>query len=163
MRSITYSQSRIPYTGVGSLELFDYQNPFIRSRIPYTGGGSLEFFDYQNPFIRTLEVQTEEGLDMTAYPDEFYGISRVHYNRDKTHIVSVKVCQVKDGKFGKEKVWRRARVVSAIEKGLRFWTLLKDSSRKWRVGEEVSILRVKYLRTHPNDEPSDDLGALDTF
>lgn len=128
----------------------------------------------QSPLFRTLDVQSKEGLVMTAYPDMFYGISKVHYNRDKTHIVSVKVRQIKDGKIGperqikeenigEERVWMRARVVSAIEKGLRFWTLFKDTSRKWRVGEEVSILRVKYLRTHPNDVTSDDLGVRETF
>lgn len=95
-----------------------------------------------------------------------YGISAVKYNSAGTHIVQVRVHANVNGNVGTAQTWERMEVVSAIEKGNTFVTLLRNSAGNWQLGEDVRIVvinGVKYIRTDNNNTPSDNLGSLPEF
>jgi hypothetical protein len=95
-----------------------------------------------------------------------YGISEVRYDEDQTHIVKVKVREDKGDKVGPPEEWARKRVVSAIEDGTTFVTILKRSDGNWHKGQDVHIITVrgeKYIRTDQNAEAADNLENLPEF
>ena len=95
-----------------------------------------------------------------------YGISEVRYNDERTHIVKVKVREDKGDVFGPAEEWARKDVVSAIEGGTTFVTILKGSDGNYEKGRDVHIItvnRVKYIRTDQNSEASDNLENLPEF
>lgn len=95
-----------------------------------------------------------------------YGISAVRYNDDRTHIVNVKVREDKGDGFGPAEEWSRKEVVSAMEVGTSFVTILKGSDGKWQKGQDVHIITVKgvkYIRSDQNAEASDNLENLPGF
>ena len=95
-----------------------------------------------------------------------YGISKVRYNREHTHIEKVKIHEDKGETFGTEQEAIRSRVVSAIESGTTFVTILRSSDSKWNKGQDVHIVivnGVKYLRTDQNKKASDNLENLPEF
>ena len=95
-----------------------------------------------------------------------YGISEVRYDDDRTHIVKVKVREDKGDKFGPAEEWARKAVVSAIEGGTTFVTILTSSDGKWQNGQDVHIITVKgvkYIRTDQNPKAADNLENLPEF
>ena len=95
-----------------------------------------------------------------------YGISEVRYDEDRTHIVKVKVREDKGDKFGPAEEWSREKVVSAIEGGTTFVTILKGSDGNYKKGRDVHIITVKavkYIRTDQNLTASDNLENLPEF
>jgi len=95
-----------------------------------------------------------------------YGISKVRYDEERTHIVKVKVREDRGDKLGPAEEWARKQVVSAIEGGTTFVTILEGSDGKWKKGQEVHIITVKgvkYIRTDQNAEASDNLENLPEF
>jgi hypothetical protein len=95
-----------------------------------------------------------------------YGISHVRYDDDQTHIVKVKVREDTGDKLVNPKEWTREQVVSAIESGKTFVTILKGGDDKWQRGQDVHIITVdgvKYIRTDQNQEASDNLENLPEF
>jgi len=95
-----------------------------------------------------------------------YAISDVRYDDDHTHIVKVKVRKDKGDKFGPAEEWARKDVVSSIEGGTTFVTILKGSDGGWQKGQDVDIVTVKgvkYIRTDQNREESDNLENLPEF
>jgi hypothetical protein len=95
-----------------------------------------------------------------------YGISSVRYNDQRTHIVKVKVHEDKGDSVGNAEEWLRTQVVSAIERGQTFVTILKGTDNKWKKGQDVHIVAVnkeKYIRTDQNQEASDNLENLPEF
>jgi hypothetical protein len=101
---------------------------------------------------------------MTKWAD--YGISEVRYNQEKTHIVRVKVHVDKGDTIGSPQEWTRSEVVTALERGKTFVTILKGSDGKWRKGQDVHIVTVngvKYIRTDKNQRASDNLENLPGF
>ncbi len=95
-----------------------------------------------------------------------YGISAVRYNSERTHIQKVEVREDQDDKFGPAQEWTRTQVVTAIERGISFVTILRDSERRWQQGQAVHIVTVngaKYLRTDQNSTARDNLGNLPDF
>jgi hypothetical protein len=95
-----------------------------------------------------------------------YGISHVRYDNERTHIVKVKVREDKGETLSEAKEWTRDQVVSAIERGKTFVTILKGSNDKWRRGQDVHVITVdgvKYIRTDQNKEASDNLENLPEF
>ena len=95
-----------------------------------------------------------------------YGISKVLYNDVHNHIVKVKVHEDQGDKMGPEEEWARTKVVSSIESGKTFVTIVKGSVGNWNRGEDVRIITVKgtkYIRTDQNSKESDNLGDLPEF
>jgi len=95
-----------------------------------------------------------------------YGISGVRYNDERTHIVKVKVHEDRGDTIGGAKEWSRNQVVSAIERGKTFVTILKGAGGKWRRGQDVHIITVNgvnYIRTDRNRKASDNLENLPEF
>jgi hypothetical protein len=95
-----------------------------------------------------------------------YGISHVRYDDEHTHIVKVRVLENKGDTFGPAEEWARKQVVSAIEGGTTFVTILKTSEGKWKKGQDVHIITVKglkYIRTDQNAQASDNLENLPEF
>jgi Protein of unknown function (DUF3892) len=94
-----------------------------------------------------------------------YGISNVRYNAAHTHIDKVKVREDKGDTLGTEEEWARTKVVSEIEKGTTFVTILKTDD-KWKKGQDVHLVtvnNVKYIRTDKNQKASDNLENLPEF
>jgi len=95
-----------------------------------------------------------------------YGISAVRYNEDNTHITKVKVHVDNGDTIGDANEWTRAKVVSSIEIGKTFVTILKNSEGKWTKGQDVHIVVVngkQFTRTDKNARASDNLENLPEF
>ncbi len=95
-----------------------------------------------------------------------YGISRVGYNDQRTHIVKVELYEDKGDSLGSAEVWSRDQVVSAIGRGKTFVTILRASDGNWMKGQEVHTVTVngtKYIRTDQNQQASDNLENLPEF
>ena len=95
-----------------------------------------------------------------------YGISKVRYNAERTHITKVKVHEDKGDTIGSAAEWTRNQVVSAIEGGKSFVTILQGNDNKWKKGQDVHIITingVKYIRTDQNRRASDNLENLPEF
>jgi hypothetical protein len=95
-----------------------------------------------------------------------YGISHVRYDDERTHIVKVRVREDKGDTFGPAEEWARQDVVSAIETGTTFVTIVKGTDGRWERGQDVHIITVKgvkYIRTDQNAEASDNLENLPEF
>lgn len=101
---------------------------------------------------------------MTKWAD--YGISAVRYNQEKTHIVRVKIHVDNGETIGSPQEWARSDVISALERGKTFVTILRGSDNKWNKGQDVHIMTVngaKYIRTDKNYRASDNLENLPEF
>jgi hypothetical protein len=94
-----------------------------------------------------------------------YGISKVRYNSEHTHIVKVEVREDKGDKFGPAEERTRSQVISAIERGKSFVTILKGTDG-WKKGQDVhsiTVNGVKYIRTDKNRKAADNLENLPEF
>ena len=95
-----------------------------------------------------------------------YGIPKVRYNDERTHIAEVKVHEDKGDAFGGAGEWSRNQVVSALERGKSFITILKGTGGKWQKGQDVHVIAVngmEYIRTDQNHKASDNLENLPEF
>ena len=95
-----------------------------------------------------------------------YGISRVRYNSERTHIVKVMVHAISGETIASGVEWTRSQVVSGIESGKTFVTILEGSNKKWNKGQPVRIIKVngvKYIRTDENSKAADNLENLPEF
>jgi hypothetical protein len=95
-----------------------------------------------------------------------YGISAVRYNQEESHIVKVKVHDDNGDSFGSPREWTRNEVVSSLERGKSFVTILRGNNDKWKRGQDVHIVTVngiKYIRTDKNYRASDNLENLPEF
>jgi hypothetical protein len=101
---------------------------------------------------------------MTKWAD--YGISKVRYNKERTHTVKVKVREDKGNTFGPMSEMSRSSVVESIESGTSFVTLTANSQGGVDKGKEVHVVvvnGVKYIRTDSNKKTSDNLENLPEF
>jgi len=95
-----------------------------------------------------------------------YGISRVRYNKERTHIEKVEVWEDKGDSLSGPEVWSRLQVVSTIDEGKTFVTVPRTGEGKWRKGEDVRVITIrgsKYIRTDRNETAKDNLGNLEEF
>jgi hypothetical protein len=95
-----------------------------------------------------------------------YGISHVRCDSEKTHIVKVMVHEDNGETITRVGEWTRNQVVSAIEGGKTFVTILKGSNNNWNKGQPVRIIKVngvKYIRTDENNKAADNLENLPEF
>ena len=93
-------------------------------------------------------------------------ISKVKYNDAKTHIVMVKAHSDNGDTIGTAEDWDRKRVVSALDSGKTFVTILAGDDGKWKKGQEVHTIKVggvMYIRTDQNQKASDNLENLPEF
>lgn len=92
-----------------------------------------------------------------------YCISAVSYSEDPKHIKEAKVHEDRGDGIGPGEIWSRSQIVSSIESGYSFITILKTEDDKWKRGEDVHIIEVKgkkYIRTDKNEIEEDNLGEL---
>lgn len=94
-----------------------------------------------------------------------YGITGVKYNSIGKHIEWVKVGKFTGSSFGMRENWLRTKMISELENGKAFITVLKQGDRL-KKGLEVSIVHVngkKYIRTDDDNEASDNLKDVPEF
>jgi molybdopterin biosynthesis enzyme len=94
-----------------------------------------------------------------------YGISAVQYNSDRSRIIKVRVHQDNGDKIGTPTEWSRSDVVSSIEKGTTFVTILSNNNQ-WNKGADVHLVTingVKCIRTDKNSRAADNLENLPEF
>jgi Protein of unknown function (DUF3892) len=95
-----------------------------------------------------------------------YLISAVRYNVAGIHIEEVEVREDKGDEVGPPSAWKRSEVVSSLEAGNTFVTIVKDTNGEWDLGAEVGIVTVrgtKYIRTDADATAEDNLGNLPRF
>lgn len=95
-----------------------------------------------------------------------YGISSVRYDDQRSRIVKVKVHEIKGDTITVAAEWLRSQVVSALESGKTFVTILKGTDHGWKKGQDihtVTVNGVKYIRTDQNHSASDNLENLPEF
>ena len=95
-----------------------------------------------------------------------YGISKVKYNSDRTHISAVTVHADQGDTISSGSQWSRSQVVDALGHGRSFVTILEGTNGKWRKGQDIHTVvvnNVKYIRTDQNRRSSDNLGSLPEF
>jgi hypothetical protein len=94
-----------------------------------------------------------------------YGISAVQYNREHTHIVKVRLQPDNGDSMGAVTEWSRSQVVTSLEAGRSFVTILQNGGQ-WKRGEDVRTVTIngsKYIRTDSNSRAADNLGSLPEF
>lgn len=92
-----------------------------------------------------------------------YCISAISYSENPKHIKEAKVHEDKGDRIGPGEIWSRSGIVSNIESGRSFVTILKSEDGKWKRGEDVHIIEVegkKYIRADKNEIEEDNLGEL---
>lgn len=88
---------------------------------------------------------------MSAWAD--YGISKVHYNKEHTHIVEVRRRKDFGDRLGGEEPRSREGVVNDLNAKITYVTILETSPGKWKKGDNVGTVAVKgkeYIRTDGN-------------
>ena len=95
-----------------------------------------------------------------------YLISAVKYDSDHERIQSLKTHEDKGDTVGSIYTESRSKVVSNIENGNSYCTILKTNDNKWKKGEDVHIVKVddeKFIRTDRNEIKKDNLENLPEF
>jgi hypothetical protein len=94
-----------------------------------------------------------------------YGVTEVKYNSIGKYIEWVKVGKFNGSSFGIRENWLRTKVISELESGKTFITVVKHGD-KLRKGTEIHIVNVngkKYIRTDKDNTASDNLENLPEF
>ena len=95
-----------------------------------------------------------------------YLISAVRYNAAETHIEKVRVHVDKGDKIGSASDWARSEVITRLEAGYSFVTIVLGSNDKWQLGATVQIVVIhgeKFIRTDADRTKEDNLGSLPRF
>lgn len=90
-------------------------------------------------------------------------ISAVRYNQARTHIDAVRVHEHLGKSLSNGEVWSRQRVVSTIDAGYTFTTVVADANGYWLQGAAVNVVQVgrqRFLRTDRDQWEADNLGNL---
>jgi hypothetical protein len=94
-----------------------------------------------------------------------YGVTGVKYNGIGKYIEWVKVGKFTGSSFGMRENWLRTKVISELENGKTFITVLKHGDRL-KKGAEIHVINVngkKYIRTDNDNDASDNLEGLPEF
>ena len=94
-----------------------------------------------------------------------YGVTSVKYNSIGKHIEWVKVGKFTGNSFGMRENWLRSKVLSELEQGKTFITVLKLGDRL-KKGLEINIVTFngkKYIRTDNMNKDSDNLKDIPEF
>ncbi len=95
-----------------------------------------------------------------------YLISAVRYNAAETHIEKVQVRLDNGEKVGPASEWARSEVITRLEAGNSFVTIVLGSDGKWQKGAAVRIVVIhgeKFIRTDADQTKEDNLGDLPRF
>ena len=95
-----------------------------------------------------------------------YLISAVKYDSNHERIESVKTHKDKGDTVGSGFIEKRSQVVSNIESGYSYCTILRNKEDKWNKGEDVHVVKVdgeKFIRTDNNKTKKDNLENLPEF
>ena len=94
-----------------------------------------------------------------------YGITGVKYNSIGKYIEWAKVGKFIGSSFGMRENWLRTKLISELEDGKTFITVLKHGDRL-KKGLEINIVAVngkKYIRTDNENKASDNLNGIPEF
>lgn len=94
-----------------------------------------------------------------------YGVTDVKYNSIDKYIEWVKVGKFAGNSFGMRENWLRTKLISELERGKTFITVLKHGDRL-KKGAEIHIVNVngkKYIRTDNDNTASDNLKDVPEF
>jgi len=95
-----------------------------------------------------------------------YLISAVRYNAAETHIEKVQVRLDNGDSVGPPSEWTRSEVITRLEAGYSFVTIVLGSNDKWLKGATVRIVVIhgeKFIRTDADRTKEDNLGNLPRF
>lgn len=95
-----------------------------------------------------------------------YLISAVKYNTEHTHITHLRAHEDTGESVGEGKTYTRQTIVDAINKGITYCTIYKNSNGTWKKGQMVYVIKVKgvsYLKTVDNGKEADNLENLPEF
>lgn len=101
---------------------------------------------------------------MTKWAD--YLISAVRYNAEHTHITHLYAHEDTGECVGMGEIYLRQVIIEAINKGITFYTIYKNSDGKWSKGQKVFVIKVNgvsYLKTVDNGKAEDNLENLPEF
>ncbi|MGF7118261.1 DUF3892 domain-containing protein [Methanobacterium oryzae] len=94
-----------------------------------------------------------------------YGITGVKYNSIGKYIEWVKVGEFTGSSLGMREKWLRTKVISELENGKTFITVIKHGDRL-KKGLEISMVTMdgkKYIRTDNDNKNSDNLKDVPEF
>ncbi len=94
-----------------------------------------------------------------------YGVTGVKYDSMGKYIEWVKVGKLTGSSFGMRENWLRTKVISELENGKIFITVLKHGDRL-KKGLEINVVNVngkKYIRTDNDNKDSDHLKDVPEF
>ena len=95
-----------------------------------------------------------------------FGISDVQYDKDHKHIIKAQVHPDTGDTIGSSTETTRSTIISRIEDGLTFITIIKNKDNKWEKGQPVKIITInkaKYIKTIENNKECDNLENLPEF
>ena len=95
-----------------------------------------------------------------------YLISAVRYNASGSHIDKVRAHPDNGDSIGSGSDMARSRVVTLLESGWTFCTILKSADGKWRRGADIRVVIIegeKFIKTEPDRTKKDNLGELPRF
>jgi len=94
-----------------------------------------------------------------------YGITEKAYSQDRRRITHLKIVPIVNNNVGTYSIQTREHVISLIESGNEFWTLIFKNNQ-WNLGAKVEVVLTihgKYLRTDKNNISEDNLENLPEF
>ncbi len=96
-----------------------------------------------------------------------YLVSAVRYsNSDRKYISQLRVHKDEGESVGADFELYKNDVVSKINEGYSFVTIIKNSDKKWAKGQKIIVFSrngINYLRTDANNIEADNLGELPHF
>ena len=96
-----------------------------------------------------------------------YLISAIRYEETicKKIISHCKVHADNGDSVGPGTTWSKEEIMDAIEKGVTFYTIIKDISGKWKKGNRVTIKKEKnvYLNDTPENITEDNMVSIPEF
>lgn len=96
-----------------------------------------------------------------------YLISAIRFEKTvcKKVISHCKVHADNGDTVGPGTTWSKEEIMNAIEKGITFYTIIKDSRGKWKKGSRISLVRAEniYLQDAPVMEKEDSFASIPEF
>jgi hypothetical protein len=96
----------------------------------------------------------------------YFGISKVRYDHNHTHIDRVVKHLVNEVGIFDGRMASRYEIVDNLHNKVMYKTITAASNNTWNIGAEVMIHTIKgteYIKTQANSVPCDNLGNLPEF
>lgn len=96
----------------------------------------------------------------------YFGISRVRYDHDHTHIDRVVKHLINEVGIFDGRMASRYEIISNLHNGVAFKTMTLAANNTWNIGDDLNIVMIEgteYIKTQANSIPCDSLGNLPEF